>query len=42
MYSLRRKRTSRNVTELRPVLKEIKILKKILMLNGIKGVGISG
>jgi hypothetical protein len=36
MYSLTSKRASGNVMKLRPGLKEVKSLKKGLMLNGVK------
>jgi hypothetical protein len=38
MYSLRRRGAAGTVTELSPVFKETKGLKKSLVLNGIEGV----
>ena len=38
IYSLRRKRTLGSIMELSPVFKEIKSLKEILTLNGVKGM----
>jgi hypothetical protein len=42
VYSLRRKGVLGSVMELNPVLKEIQMLKKTIVLNGIKGVVTSG
>ena len=42
VYSLRRKGVLGSVMELNPVLKEIQMLKKTIVLNGIKGVVPSG
>ena len=42
MYISRRKGTPGSVIELSPMFKEIKSLKKSLVLNGIKGVVTSG
>ena len=42
MYIVRRKGTPGSVIELSPMFKEIKSLKKSLVLNGIKGVMTSG
>lgn len=42
MYSLKRKVAPKNVMEVSPVLKEMKSLKKSLMLTGTKGMGTSG
>jgi hypothetical protein len=42
VYSLRAKIASGSIMEVSPVLKEIKSLKKSLMLNGINGLVSSG